>query len=177
MRVLGASGDTNVPVRRSLHSASLAEGASALVSTSSPTQRIGEPDHERAREPRPPDHAHESFALEVRDLWAGYPGQPPAIEAIDLRVPVGEIVGLVGPNGAGKSTLFKSILGLIELIEERSVPAIFREPQFSASVLETIADETGAAILPIHSTFSEGVETYVDLMRANVASLRAGLGG
>jgi len=84
------------------------------VSTSSPTQRIGEPDHEHAREPRPPDHSHESFALEVRDLWAGYPGQPPAIEAVDLRVPVGEIVGLVGPNGAGKSTLFKSILGLIE---------------------------------------------------------------
>lgn len=72
------------------------------------------PDHPLARDPRPPGHEHESFALEVRDLWAGYPGQPPAIEAIDLHVPRGEIVGLVGPNGAGKSTLFKSILGLIE---------------------------------------------------------------
>jgi len=70
-------------------------------------------DHELAREPRPPGHEHGELALEVSDLWAGYPGQPPAIEAIDLRVPLGEIVGLVGPNGAGKSTLFKSILGLV----------------------------------------------------------------
>ncbi len=82
--------------------------------SASATQRLGEPDHERAREPRPPGHTHDAFALEVDDLWAGYPGQPPAIEAIDVRVPVGEIVGLVGPNGAGKSTLFKSILGLVE---------------------------------------------------------------
>jgi ABC-type Mn2+/Zn2+ transport system ATPase subunit len=72
------------------------------------------PDHPLARDPRPPDHEHEDLALEVRDLWAGYPGQPPAIEAIDLHVPRGEIVGLVGPNGAGKSTLFKAIVGLLE---------------------------------------------------------------
>ena len=72
------------------------------------------PDHELARDPLPPGHQHQEFALEVRDLWAGYPGQPPAIEAVDLRVPLGEIVGLVGPNGAGKSTLFKAILGLVE---------------------------------------------------------------
>ena len=72
--------------------------------------------HELAREPLPPGHSHEEFALEVSDLWAGYPGQQPAIEAIELRVPLGEIVGLVGPNGAGKSTLFKAILGLLDPI-------------------------------------------------------------
>lgn len=49
----------------------------------------------------------------MRDLWAGYPGQPPAIEGITLTVPRGELVGLIGPNGAGKSTLFKAMLGLI----------------------------------------------------------------
>ena len=70
--------------------------------------------HIPAREPLAPEHPHRELALEVRDLWAGYPGQPPAIEAIDLDVPVGELVGLVGPNGAGKSTLFKAILGLIK---------------------------------------------------------------
>ncbi len=69
--------------------------------------------HVPAREALAPGHRHGALALEVRDLWAGYPGQPPAIEGIDLVVPEGELVGLVGPNGAGKSTLFKSILGLI----------------------------------------------------------------
>jgi ABC-type Mn2+/Zn2+ transport system ATPase subunit len=70
-------------------------------------------EHEPARTPLRAGHPHGEFALEVRDLWAGYRGQPPAIEAIDLVVPMGELVGLVGPNGAGKSTLFKSILGLV----------------------------------------------------------------
>jgi ABC-type Mn2+/Zn2+ transport system ATPase subunit len=70
--------------------------------------------HVPARESLAPEHAHREYALEVRDLWAAYPGQDePAIEAIDLTVPAGEIVGLIGPNGAGKSTLFKTILGLM----------------------------------------------------------------
>ena len=69
--------------------------------------------HVPAREPLAPEHEHEGFALVVRDLSAGYPGFPPAIEGVNLRVPVGELVGLIGPNGAGKSTLFKAMLGLI----------------------------------------------------------------
>ena len=76
-----------------------------------PTPIDGE--HVPAREALAPGHAHYGLALEVRDLWAGYAGQPPAIEAIDFVVPEGELVGVVGPNGAGKSTLFKSILGLV----------------------------------------------------------------
>ncbi|MEZ4502864.1 MAG: ABC transporter ATP-binding protein [Dehalococcoidia bacterium] len=69
--------------------------------------------HVPAREGLGPEHAHRELALQVRDLWAGYPGRPPAIEGVDIDVPAGEMVGLVGPNGAGKSTLFKSILGLV----------------------------------------------------------------
>jgi len=69
--------------------------------------------HDPAREPLAPQHPHRELALRVIDLWAGYAGQPPAIEGVDLEVPVGEIVGLVGPNGAGKSTLFKAMLGLV----------------------------------------------------------------
>ncbi len=71
--------------------------------------------HIPAREPLEAEHPHAAFALEVSDLTAGYPGEPPAIESVDLQVPVGEIVGLIGPNGAGKSTLFKSIMGLMRL--------------------------------------------------------------
>lgn len=69
--------------------------------------------HVPAREALAPEHPHGDLALEVRGLWAGYPGQPPAIESVDLTVPAGELVGLIGPNGAGKSTLFKAVLGLI----------------------------------------------------------------
>ena len=69
--------------------------------------------HDPPREPLAPEHEHDAYALVVRDLSAGYPGFPPAIEGINLRVPIGELVGLIGPNGAGKSTLFKAMLGLI----------------------------------------------------------------
>jgi branched-chain amino acid transport system ATP-binding protein len=36
-----------------------------------------------------------------------------AVDAVDLAVPPGAIVGLVGPNGAGKSTLFGVLSGLL----------------------------------------------------------------
>ena len=88
-------------------------GEGAPVPDSSPDLALEPHAHVPAREPLAPEHAHEGFALVVRDLTAGYPGSPPAIEGVNLRVPVGELVGLIGPNGAGKSTLFKAMLGLV----------------------------------------------------------------
>lgn len=35
------------------------------------------------------------------------------IDALDLRVPRGEILGIIGPNGAGKTTLFNVIGGVL----------------------------------------------------------------
>ena len=52
-------------------------------------------------------------ALAVRDLWTGYDGMP-VLEAINLNIDQGDIVGIIGPNGSGKSTLIKTILGLIK---------------------------------------------------------------
>ncbi len=50
-------------------------------------------------------------ALQVRDLWAGYDGQP-ALEGVTFHIEAGCLAGLVGPNGSGKSTLLRVILGL-----------------------------------------------------------------
>ena len=53
-------------------------------------------------------------ALEIKGLVAGYPGQErPALNGVDLSIPVGASLALVGANGAGKSTLFKVISGLL----------------------------------------------------------------
>ena len=38
-----------------------------------------------------------------------------AVDAVDLRVEPGEIVGLIGPNGAGKSTLLDAVSGFAPL--------------------------------------------------------------
>ncbi|QPC84628.1 metal ABC transporter ATP-binding protein [Phototrophicus methaneseepsis] len=56
---------------------------------------------------------HQSVALNVHNLSAGYPGDRQAISNIQFAIKRGERVAIIGPNGAGKSTLFKAIAGLI----------------------------------------------------------------
>ncbi|MCG5531120.1 ABC transporter ATP-binding protein/permease [Halorhodospira halochloris] len=47
-----------------------------------------------------------------------YPNTPtPALQGIDLRIPVGSSVGIVGSSGAGKTTLVDVILGLLRPTE------------------------------------------------------------
>jgi branched-chain amino acid transport system ATP-binding protein len=38
-----------------------------------------------------------------------------AVDAVDLTIEAGEIVGLIGPNGAGKTTLFDCITGILPI--------------------------------------------------------------
>ncbi|HIK20561.1 MAG TPA: ABC transporter ATP-binding protein [Synechococcus sp. M44_DOE_062] len=52
-------------------------------------------------------------AVEVSQLWAAYPGYPPVLQGLDLRVEVGQHLGVIGPNGAGKTTLFLTLCGLL----------------------------------------------------------------
>ena len=86
-----------------------------------------------------------------------------------------DLTASVLPVGAQQDPSAAALADLIELIEEQHVTAIYREPQFGASVLESIADETGVAVLVLRSTFSDGIDSYVELMRANVAALVEGL--
>ncbi|WP_353474997.1 ABC transporter ATP-binding protein [Salipiger sp. H15] len=53
-------------------------------------------------------------ALELRGVGYDYPdGRGQLIRDLDLRVPAGQIVGLVGATGAGKSTILDMMTGLI----------------------------------------------------------------
>jgi manganese/zinc/iron transport system ATP- binding protein len=53
-----------------------------------------------------------NIAIEVQNLSVSYLRKP-AIKGVNLKIPKGNIVGIVGPNGAGKSTLLKAVLGLL----------------------------------------------------------------
>jgi ABC-type sugar transport system ATPase subunit len=50
--------------------------------------------------------------VEVRGLTRRYPAVV-AVDAVDLKIEAGQILGLVGPNGAGKSTLIKMLAGAV----------------------------------------------------------------
>lgn len=37
-----------------------------------------------------------------------------ALDALNLEIPSGQVIGVLGPNAAGKSTLFKAVMGLVK---------------------------------------------------------------
>ena len=60
-----------------------------------------------------------SPALDIHGATVRMGGRT-VLEAADLRVEAGEIVGVIGPNGAGKTTLLRAALGLQPLIAGRA---------------------------------------------------------
>lgn len=50
------------------------------------------------------------FAIEARNLSAGYEGQP-VLRGIDIAIPKGQTWAIVGTSGSGKSTLLKLLMG------------------------------------------------------------------
>ncbi len=53
--------------------------------------------------------------IRLEQLSKRFPGQgEPAVEALDLEIPAGEIVVLVGPSGCGKTTTMRMINRLVE---------------------------------------------------------------
>jgi ABC-2 type transport system ATP-binding protein len=54
-----------------------------------------------------------TIALRTEGLSKSF-GRTQALQALDLEVSVGEVVGYLGPNGAGKTTTIRLLLGLIQ---------------------------------------------------------------
>ena len=50
--------------------------------------------------------------VELDDVEFAYPGGPPVLRDVTLRVEQGEFLAVAGPNGGGKTTLLRIVLGL-----------------------------------------------------------------
>lgn len=63
------------------------------------------------------------------------------------------------------------LAAVVRAIEQAGVAFIYREPQFSAGVVDRVAAETGATVRTIYSLPTGDVEDYLGLLRANGAAL------
>jgi zinc/manganese transport system substrate-binding protein/manganese/iron transport system substrate-binding protein len=82
-----------------------------------------------------------------------------------------EVVGVVVAS-PGKEPSAKDVANLVEAIAAEDVPAVFKEPQFNARILELAADDTGVEVCTLRSAaLDKRVDTYVKLMRSNAKEL------
>jgi ABC-type Zn uptake system ZnuABC Zn-binding protein ZnuA len=79
------------------------------------------------------------------------------------------------PGGANQQVSAQKVAEVAAIVKRAGVPAVYREPEFDAKVLDAIAKETGARVLTLYSTYAGPVTDYPALMRADAAALVEGL--
>jgi len=87
-----------------------------------------------------------------------------------------EVVAVVVAS-PGKEPSAKDVANLVDAIAAEDVPAVFKEPQLNARILELAADDAGVEVCTLYSgTLDKKVDTYVELMRFNAKELTRCLG-
>ncbi|MDE0232822.1 MAG: metal ABC transporter substrate-binding protein [bacterium] len=84
-----------------------------------------------------------------------------------------EVVGLVIPSLATDvEPSAEHIAGLVEVIREHNVPALFGETTVSDKLAQAVARETGASLIQLYSgslgAEGSGADTYLTMVRTNV---------
>ena len=89
-----------------------------------------------------------------------------------------ELAATLLPGNPSQQASAAAVAEIIEIVGDREVGAVYREPQFAADAIESIAEEAGVRALTIYSAaFTDEVDSYLKLMRANADALAEGLGG
>jgi manganese/iron transport system substrate-binding protein len=87
-----------------------------------------------------------------------------------------EVVSVVVAS-PGKEPSAKDVANLVDAIATEDVPAVFKEPQLNARILELAADDAGVEVCTLHSAaLDKKVDTYMKLMRFNAKELARCLG-
>ena len=81
-----------------------------------------------------------------------------------------EVAGFV-VEGPEQGVSADALADLIELIEHEGVQTVFHEPQFDASILDTVADESGAGKGIIWSQPTDDNPTYIGILIGNARAI------
>ena len=84
-----------------------------------------------------------------------------------------EVLAFVGGHGGDVSA--EDIAAVLELVNDRGLPAIFTEPQFMEDVVQETAREAAIKHAIIHSLPSPDYPDYIGMMRANADALAGNL--
>ena len=88
-----------------------------------------------------------------------------------------QIVGVAVPS-PGQEPSAQHIADLTQTLRSQGVPAVYKEPEFNAAVLEQAASEAGVRVLDLLSdAYADAVSSYVQLIRFDMQRLKEGLSG
>lgn len=110
------------------------------------------------------------MAIRATNLAKAYHGRK-VVDAVNLEVNQGEVVGLLGPNGAGKTTTFYMIVGL----ERPDAGQIFLDEEDITSLPMHRRAQRGLGYLPQEAsvfrklTVEENIRAILQLMDLTVA--------
>lgn len=79
--------------------------------------------------------------IHLKDICFSYPGSPPALDNLDLKLCKGDRIGLMGPNGSGKTTLFHIIMGLLK--PSAGTIEIFNHPTVTEKDFRKVREKIG----------------------------------
>lgn len=110
--------------------------------------------------------SHESAAIEIRELTRRF-GAVTAVDRLTLRIPRGELFGLVGPDGAGKTTTLRMLAGILPPSEGDALVAghaIRTDPEGLKSKIAYMSQRFG---LYGDLTVLENLHFYADLFEVS----------
>lgn len=126
--------------------------------------------------PPPEERQQRGVALECREVSKRFGGIT-AVDAVDLTVAPGRIIGLIGHNGAGKTTLFDVLSGFLPLDGGRVLLGgadISDEPPHRRAILEVGRSFQEARLYP-SLTVLECIEVALERHLANRDPVAAAL--
>jgi manganese/iron transport system substrate-binding protein len=115
--------------------------------------------------------AMESIPPERRRLVSFHDAYPYFAERYGL-----EVVGVV-VESPGREPSARELARLTDRIRSDKVTVVFKEPEFDAKMLEMVAKDADVKVRTLLSgAYTDGVHSYVELIRFNVSQLTEGLG-